>query len=52
VRNALAQISAEHRTILILKFWEGLSGPEIAEVLDLSLPAVKMRLHRARKEFR
>lgn len=52
VRNALEQLTAEHRAILILKFWEGLSGPEIADVLDLSLPAVKMRLHRARKEFR
>jgi RNA polymerase sigma-70 factor (ECF subfamily) len=52
VRDALARMSPEHRAVLILRFWEGLSGPELAEVLGISLPAVKMRMHRARKEFR
>lgn len=52
VRAALERLSEEHRIVLVLQFWEGLSGPEIAEVLGLSLPAVKMRLHRARAEFR
>ncbi len=52
VRAALAQLSEEHRVVLVLQFWEGLSGPEIAQVLGVSLPAVKMRLHRARAEFR
>ena len=40
------------QVILILRFWEGLSVEEIAGVLGISLSAVKMRLHRARKEFR
>lgn len=52
VRSALERLSEEHRIVLVLQFWEGLSGPEIAEVLGISLPAVKMRLHRARAEFR
>jgi RNA polymerase sigma-70 factor, ECF subfamily len=52
VRQALARLRAEHRVILILRFWEGLSVEEIGGVLGISLPAVKMRLHRARKEFR
>ena len=52
VREALARMSPEHRAVLVLRFWEGLSGPELAEVLGISLPAVKMRMHRARKEFR
>jgi RNA polymerase sigma-70 factor (ECF subfamily) len=52
VRAALAQVSPAHRAILVLRFWEGLSYLEIAAVLDISLPAVKMRLQRAREEFR
>lgn len=52
VRAALAQTSPPHRAILVLRFWEGLSYEEIAEVLGISLSATKMRLHRARDEFR
>jgi RNA polymerase sigma-70 factor, ECF subfamily len=52
VRRALHRLTAEQRAILVLQFWEGLTGPEIAEVLGLTLPAVKMRLYRARIEFR
>ena len=52
VRNALARLNPQHRAILVLRFWEGLNGPEIAAVLRISVPAVKMRLHRAREEFR
>lgn len=52
VRAAMARLAPDHRAILTLRFWEGLSGPEIAEVLGITLPAVKMRLHRARHEFR
>lgn len=52
VRAALARTCPAHRTILVLRFWEGLSYEEIALVLGLSLGAVKMRLHRAREAFR
>jgi RNA polymerase sigma factor (sigma-70 family) len=52
VRAALARLSAEHRVILVLRLWEELSYAEIAAVLGLSLPAVKMRLSRARDQFR
>lgn len=52
VEAALAQVSADHRAILVLRFWEGLSYEEIAAVLQISLSAAKMRLHRARDEFR
>ena len=38
--------------ILVLRFWRILSYDEIANVLRISLPAVKMRLLRARQEFR
>lgn len=52
VRDALAQVKPDHRAILVLRFWESLSYEEIAGVLGISLAAVKMRLHRARGEFR
>src|SRR5437588_2969092 len=52
VRAALARLSPDHRAILILRLWQDLSYTEIAAVLGISLPAVKMRLNRARAEFR
>ncbi len=51
VQTALARIKPDHRAILILRFWEELSYEEIAAVLGISLPAVTMRLRRAREEF-
>jgi RNA polymerase sigma-70 factor (ECF subfamily) len=52
VRAALARLTPDHRAILVLRLWEELSYTEIAGVLGISLPAVKMRLSRARAEFR
>jgi RNA polymerase sigma-70 factor (ECF subfamily) len=52
VRAALARTCSAHRTVLVLRFWEGLSYDEMAVVLGLSVGAVKMRLHRAREAFR
>jgi RNA polymerase sigma-70 factor (ECF subfamily) len=52
VRAVLARLSPEHRAVLVLRLWEDLSYSEIAAVLGISLPAVKMRLNRARAEFR
>jgi RNA polymerase sigma-70 factor (ECF subfamily) len=52
VQAALARTGANHRAILVLRYWEGLSYQEIAGVLQISLPATKMRLRRAREEFR
>jgi RNA polymerase sigma-70 factor (ECF subfamily) len=52
VEDALSRVSPDHRAVLILRFWEGLSYEEIAGVLEISLPAAKMRLHRARDDFR
>jgi RNA polymerase sigma-70 factor, ECF subfamily len=52
VRAALARLTPDHRAILALRLWEELSYTEIATVLGISLPAVKMRLNRARAEFR
>ena len=52
VRAALECMKPAHRSALILRYWEGLSYEEIAEVLRISLSAAKMRLKRAREEFR
>jgi RNA polymerase sigma-70 factor, ECF subfamily len=52
VRAALARLSPEHRAVLVLRLWEELSYGEIAAVLGISLSAVKMRLNRAREQFR
>jgi RNA polymerase sigma-70 factor (ECF subfamily) len=45
---ALERLSPEDREILVLRDLEQLSGAEVAAMLELSLPAQKSRLHRAR----
>jgi RNA polymerase sigma-70 factor (ECF subfamily) len=52
VQRALDQMAPRRRQALILREYEGLSYGDIGEVLDLSLPAVKSLLYRAREEFR
>ncbi len=49
--QALQHVSVEEQTLLELFYWEGLSGPEIASVLDISHGAVRVRLHRARAKL-
>ncbi|HMQ33600.1 MAG TPA: RNA polymerase sigma factor [Chloroflexaceae bacterium] len=49
---ALAQLPERQRSILLLRDSEGLSYAEIADVLELSLAAVKTNLFRARVAFR
>jgi RNA polymerase sigma-70 factor (ECF subfamily) len=49
---ALAQLPERQRSMLLLRDAEGLSYAEIADVLDLSLAAVKVNLFRARGAFR
>ena len=52
VRDALTQLSPDYRVPLVLHLCENLSTAEIAEVMNLSQGAVKMRLSRAREQFR
>lgn len=49
---ALAQLPERQRSLLLLRDAEGLSYAEIADVLELSLSAVKVNLFRARNTFR
>jgi RNA polymerase sigma-70 factor (ECF subfamily) len=49
---ALGQLPEKQRSILLLRDSEGLSYAEIADVLEISLAAVKVNLFRARNAFR
>ena len=46
--RALATLAPAELEVVLLRDLEGLSGEETAHLLELSLPAVKSRLHRAR----
>ena len=48
LQQAIDGLPAEYRTALVLHDVEGLSNPDIAEALNISLPAVKSRVHRSR----
>ena len=46
--DAIAALPADYQTVLVLHDVEGLSSPDVAETLGISLPAVKSRVHRSR----
>jgi RNA polymerase sigma-70 factor (ECF subfamily) len=52
IEQAIMQLPESQRMALVLRRYEQLSYEQIAEVLDLSVPAVKSVLFRARTELR
>jgi RNA polymerase sigma-70 factor, ECF subfamily len=50
--DAIAKLSSEHRTVLVLKELDGLKYEEIAEVIGAPIGTIRSRLHRARLELR
>jgi RNA polymerase sigma-70 factor (ECF subfamily) len=48
LEEAIGELDPIYREVLVLRDVEGLSAPEVAEVLGISVEAVKSRLHRAR----
>ena len=52
VRKAVMELSPDQRSVLILYRYQNLSYEEIAESLNISLSAVKSRLHRARSTLK
>jgi RNA polymerase sigma-70 factor (ECF subfamily) len=46
--SAIEALPPDYRTAFLMHDVEGLSNPEIAESLGISLPAVKSRVHRSR----
>jgi RNA polymerase sigma-70 factor, ECF subfamily len=52
LESAIAALDPMYREVLVLRDVEGLTAPEVAEVMGLSVEAVKSRLHRARVAVR
>ena len=48
----MAELSDDHRAAIMLHDTEGLTNPQIAEMLGVPLSTVKIRLHRAREKLR
>jgi RNA polymerase sigma-70 factor (ECF subfamily) len=48
IEEAIAQLQEASRDVFVLADVEGLTNPEIADMLGLTVSAVKSRLHRAR----
>ncbi len=48
IEKAVAQLPEKEKVVFLLRDVEGLSTEKVGEVLELSIPAVKSRLHRAR----
>lgn len=52
LQRALLELTPEQREVFVLKHVEGLSYGEIAERLSMSVPSLKMRMHRAYDRLR
>jgi len=52
VWRAMAALSADHREIVVLRDFHGLSYDELAQTLDLKAGTVMSRLHAARQRLR
>ena len=51
VWRCLMRIKPKKRVVFVLHEIEGMSGPEIAEMLEINEPTVRSRLHHARREL-
>jgi RNA polymerase sigma-70 factor (ECF subfamily) len=52
LERAFRRLSTEHRAVLVLHHYVGLSGAEVGEALGLSAGTVRSRLHYARQAVR
>jgi RNA polymerase sigma-70 factor (ECF subfamily) len=52
IERAVSELPAAYRAVFHLRDIEGLSNVEVAEILNLTLPNVKSRIHRARLVLR
>jgi RNA polymerase sigma-70 factor, ECF subfamily len=52
IRRIVEGLPENYRTVLILSDLEDMTNQEVAEVLDISLDTVKIRLHRARARLK
>ncbi len=49
IQRLLKTLPPDYRTVVILYYWNQLSYEEIGQILNISEPAIKSRLHRARR---
>ena len=52
VEEALGELSAKHRQVVLLHYWQGFTCAEIADILAVPLGTVLSRLHTARDRLR
>jgi len=52
VRDYVDRLPPDHRTVLVLSELEGFKNREIADILQITLENVKVRLHRARARLK
>lgn len=51
LHRLIGQMPPQDRAVLILRYWHEMSEDEIAQSLDMTVSAVKSRLHRARLQL-
>jgi len=52
LEQAISRLPEDYRAVFILRDVDGLSNQEVSQILDLTIPAVKSRLHRSRLMLR
>jgi RNA polymerase sigma-70 factor (ECF subfamily) len=52
IRQFINELTAKNRDVFILSQYEGLTNKEIAEILNISIDSVKIRLHRAKETLK
>jgi RNA polymerase sigma-70 factor, ECF subfamily len=52
IQNAINRLPEQYRAVFVLRDVDGMSNQEVGDVLGLSIPAVKSRLHRSRLMLR
>jgi RNA polymerase sigma-70 factor (ECF subfamily) len=51
VQSLLAELEADYRQAVVLRYWYDLSYEEIAELMNTTVSAIKSRLFRARRQL-
>ena len=52
LESAISKLPEEYRAVFVLRDIDGLSNKAVSDILDLSIPAIKSRLHRSRLMLR
>jgi RNA polymerase sigma-70 factor (ECF subfamily) len=52
LEGAVRRLPEQYRSVFVLRDVDGLSNQEVSEILSISIPAVKSRLHRSRLMLR